>query len=46
MKSVSTPEVTSDFQIAFQSEDEDQFVVPGHGMPEADRDCWWAEGKN
>ena len=29
----------------FQSEDEDQFVVPGHGMPEADRDCWWAEGK-
>ena len=30
----------------FQSEDEDQFVVPGHGMPEADRDCRWAEGKN
>ena len=42
--SVSTPEVTSDLQIAFQSEDEDQLVVPGHGLSEADRDLRWAEG--
>ena len=31
--------------ISFQSEDEDQLVVPGHGMPKAHRDCWWVEGK-
>ena len=37
-------EANSDFLIAFQSEDEDQLVVPGHGLPKAHRDCRWVEG--